>query len=267
MHSSHALSLPTCAYRFDTLRSRGCRRRQATILYVKDCNLFIIAVIIIGWYVQYTYGERSNHPNQPNQPTGQRIRSLNGKNGEDRAKDGSEDENRTHTEGKPHKLPHRHLREGAPTAPWERVDMTRLHLCQYSSARRTRRCLRRSGRSGIGGVGEAAERAPSHRERGLALDTDTVGRRSHSPALFASSPSPQAHSQSCFRPSIRPFTFAFSPLSPVGRLSPAGPSRRQSKVSRASLFSQHRILIDQLSAVCQEGLTRNIDKKTNEVSN
>jgi len=150
--------------------------------------------------------------------------------------------------------------------------MTRLHLCQSSSARCTRRCLRRNGRSGIGGVSEAAGReSPPHRESATSARPARTRQSQGGPIRpHCSRPLPQAHSHCrnfAHQSAHLPSRFLLSHQSATSHqhpLSLAGPSRRQSK---ASLSSQHRILIDQLSEVCQEELTRSVDKTYNKVSN
>jgi len=148
--------------------------------------------------------------------------------------------------------------------------MTRLHLCQSSSARCTRRCLRRNGRSGIGGVSEAAGReSPPHRESATSARPARTRQSQGGPIRpHCSRPLPQAHShcrnfahQSAHLPSRFLLSHQSAALRP---LSLAGPSKRQSKVSRppslpntesSSISSQWYVKRNSLAALIKQ-LTR-----------
>src|SRR6266403_861449 len=151
--------------------------------------------------------------------------------------------------------------------------MTRLHLCQDSSARCIRGCLCRSGRSGIGGVGNLGSGA-RHQHVNCSIDTRSqLASRSYL-ALFASSSTGAlpATLPRQFRPSIRSFTFAFSPL--TSRLSrthyplsvQVGVNKKISRLHAPPNTESLLINVDQLSVVCEEELTRSIDKTINKVS-
>src|SRR6266403_3461734 len=150
--------------------------------------------------------------------------------------------------------------------------MTRLHLCQSSSARCTRRCLRRNGRSGIGGVSEAAGReSPPHRESATSARPARTRQSQGGPIRpHCSRPLPQAHSHCrnfAHQSAHLPSRFLLSHQSATSHqhpLSLAGPSRRQSKVSRppslpnteSSLISSQRYVKRNSLAALIKHITR-----------